>query len=275
MSGLFLFVDAGEILLQCSHHGRRLWLRGFDLQGQAGIFRGLEGIVAKYPDDRTVLLELGEIIEQAPDAAGRKETDDVKFLLVKYGLHIIADGAVHEGGGKFALVVLEPVHDLVVLLVLGTGVEELFVLLVLVDDIKHAFVGAIGAVKNLPFPVQDELLEVEGHCFGYAEIFGILRHADLHFLAGAEEMVDGVAAGEDNSGKILDLNLLLTEFLGWNGLQPDERKELHFDLIFPGQLKVRRLFGLGPWLGYQDFFNSVSGGYTRFIIPVCNHIKAG
>ena len=65
--------------------------------------------------------------------------------------NIITDSAIHERSGKLAIICFEPVHDLIILLVFGTGIKELFILLMLVDHIKHAFVGAISPVKTFLF----------------------------------------------------------------------------------------------------------------------------
>ena len=58
-----------------------------------------------------------------------------------------------KGVANPQLLCFEPVHDLIVLLIFGTGIKKFLILLMLVDYIKHAFIGAIGTIKNFSFPV--------------------------------------------------------------------------------------------------------------------------
>ena len=108
----------------------------------------------------------------------------------------------------------------------------------LVDDIKHAFVGAIGSVKYFSFSVQDKFLEIKSNGLGNTEILRILRNADFHFLAGAKEMVNSIPAGENHPGIVLNLNLLLTEIPGWYAFQANKRMKIKFHAVFPAKFKV-------------------------------------
>ena len=101
----------------------------------------------------------------------------------------------------------------------------------LVDSIKHAFIRSVGAIKYFALTVQDKFLEIKSHSFCNAEILGILRNADLHFLANAEEMVNSIPAGEDHPGILLYLYFLFTEIPCRYALQADERIEVQFYAI--------------------------------------------
>jgi hypothetical protein len=67
-------------------------------------------------------------------------------------------------------------------------------------------------------------------------------------------MINSVAAGKNYRRMRLNINLLLTEIFGRNGLKPDEGMEVQFYIILSTQLKIRRLLALGPRLGNQYFF---------------------
>src|SRR5258707_7426189 len=95
-----------------------------------------------------------------------------------------------------------------------------------VDGIEQTFVGAIGAIKDLAFAIKNKFLKIKGHRFRDTEIAGILENVHFHFLAHAEEMIDSVAAGENDSGIILNLDLLLAEFPCRNWLEANERMKI-------------------------------------------------
>ena len=125
----------------------------------------------------------------------------------------------------------------------------------LVDDIEQAFVGTIGAKKHLTLAIKDEFLQVKSHRFRYTEVLGVLRHHYFHLFTDAEEMVNGVPAGEDDRRILGDIDLLFSGVLGRNGLQPDERMEVHLDLIPSGQLEVGRFVRVRTGLGDQDLLD--------------------
>jgi len=157
---LFFLFRHREVFLQGRDHRGRLRLGRFDVQGETRLFHSPGSIAAKGADLGTVLLEFGVVVKKASDAAGSKEADDVVFALIEDLPDVIADRPVHERGSKSAIVQFEPVDDLVVLLVLRTGVKELLVLLMLVDDIEHALVQPVRTIEHLALAVEDELLKI-------------------------------------------------------------------------------------------------------------------
>ena len=107
-----------------------------------------------------------------------------------------------------------------------------------IDHIEKAFIGAVGAVKNLAFAVKNEFLEIKCHRFRDAEVLGVLRHIHLHFFTHAEKVIDGIAAGEDHGRVSGDINLLFAKVFCRNGFELDERFEFEVYVILPGQLKI-------------------------------------
>jgi hypothetical protein len=73
---------------------------------------------------------------------------------------LITDRAVHIRSLELTLVIFQPVHDLIILLILRAGIEEFFVLLVLIDHVEEAFIGAVRTIKHLAFPVKNEFLKI-------------------------------------------------------------------------------------------------------------------
>lgn len=238
---LFLLCHYSKVLLQGRHHRRRLGLGGFDVQCKAGIFHCLGSVIAKGADLGTVLLELGVIIKKAFYAAGSKETNDIVFALIEDHMYVVADRTVHKWGSKSTIIQLQPVDDLVVLLIFRAGIKELLVLLMFVDDIEHAFIQPVRAIKDLAFPVENEFLKIERYGFGNAEILGILRHADLHLFADTEKMIDSIAAGENDSRILCNVDLLFPEIFGRDGFQTNEWMKSKLHLVLLGKLEIRRL----------------------------------
>ena len=253
---LLLGCSLAQELVEGRDHAGLLGRRYFDLEFHTGIFNGFRGVIAKCADNGAILFIAGKIVVEAFYAAGCKETDHVKILYVHRFLDIVADGPVHEPELVLAFICFEPVHDLIVLLVLAAHIEEFFVLLVFVDDVEHAFIGAICAVKHLAFAVKDELLEVEGDGFGDAEIFGVLADGDLHLFAHPEKMVDGIAAGEHHGRIVHDIDLLFAELTGGYAFEFDEGMENQFYIVFSFQVKIGRFITLRTRLRNQDTFGS-------------------
>ena len=54
-------------------------------------------------------------------------------------------------------------------------------------------------------------------------------------------MIDGIAAGEDHSRKLRNVDLLLPEILGRDGLQANKWMKSKLHLVLLGQLEIRRL----------------------------------
>src|SRR6185503_10498696 len=186
----------------------------FNLQFQPGILRRFRSVVAECADDGTILLVFREAVKQTLYATWGKKTDHIVFGLCQEVFYIITLGTIHKCQCVLTIVALKPVHNFVILLVFGTYIQKLFIPLMLVDDIEHALVCTICAVKNLAFSIENKFLKIKRHRFCDAEILGILRNADLHFLAGTKEMIDGVAAGKDHTGVILNLYFLFAKVPG-------------------------------------------------------------
>src|SRR5690606_9112559 len=142
-----------------------------------------------------------------------------------------------------------------VLLVFRTYIEKFLVVLMLIDHIEKAFISAIGTIKNFSLAIEDEFLQVECNRLSDADILGILRNTHFHFFAGAKEVIDGVAAREDDSRKVRNIQFLFPKLPGRDTLQPDEWLKLQFYTVLPFQFKVRRLITFRSWLGNQDFFD--------------------
>src|SRR5205814_1288408 len=100
--------------------------------------------------------------------------------------------------------------------------------------------------------------------FRDAEVLCILGNTYFHFLANAEEMIDGIAAGENDRRIIRDLDLLFAEIPGWYPLQADKRMKVQLHIVFSRKLKVWRLFTFGLRLGNQDLFLNPRFRHIRF-----------
>jgi hypothetical protein len=156
------------------------------------------------------------------------------FALIKDFPDVVADRPVHEGSDKSAIVELEPVDDLIVLLVLRTGIKELLVFLVLVDNVEHALVQPVRAIEYFPLAVEDKFLEIQSDRLGDTEILCILGYADLHLLADAEEVIDRIPTGKDYSRELGNVDLLLAEIFTRNRFKSNERIKSQLDVVLFG-----------------------------------------
>ena len=261
-------------MFQCSYHAWACGCGALISKCQTCFFHCFRSIVSKCTDHGSVLFKLRKIIKQTFYSTGcKKQITSYSFLASTSFTSLLCVRYI-KASSKFAIICFQPVHDLIILLVFRTYIQEFFILFMFVDHIKHAFIGAIGTIKHLSFPVQNEFLKIERHCFSNAEIFGILRNTDFHFFAGAEKMIDSIAAGENYPGIILNLNLLFAEILCRNSFQTNKRMKIQFHVIFPCKLKVRRLITFGPRLGNQNLFYCF-GLIIGLVNPVFYHVRFG
>ena len=72
---------------------------------------------------------------------------------------------------------------------------------------------ACGGMEDLALAILDIFLKIESDGFGSAEIFHSVRNGYAHFLAKAEEMVNGRTRREYHRCKVLDIDFLLTKLL--------------------------------------------------------------
>src|SRR6185436_17396590 len=136
-----------------------------------------------------------QVIKQAFNPAGSKKANHIVIVCSKYLFYIRTPCTVHKPEYIFAAIRFQPVHYFIILLIFRTYIQEFFIAFMFVDDIKHAFVGTISAIKDLAFAVQDKFLKIQGNSLSDTEVFGILVNIDLHFFADAEKMIDRITAG--------------------------------------------------------------------------------
>ena len=144
----------------------------------------------------------------------------------------------------------------------------------LVDHVKHALIGTIGTIKYFALAIENKLLKIECDSLGDAKVFGVLGDADLHFLAGAKEMINRISAGKDHTRVIGYFNLLFAEIPGRYGLQPDKWLEIQMYIVLPGKLEIRRFVAFGLRLGNQDLIYCF-GLNVGLINPIFYHVRFG
>ena len=170
----------------------------------------------------------GEVLEEGLDAAGAEEDEHVVVEGLVLG-DLVADGAVHDAFGEFDVFLLEELGEGGVVDV-ALGDEEAFG--AVAEDLGEEVVdAACVAVEDFALAVLDVLLDVEGDGLGDAEIFHVFGDVNAHLPAELEEVVDGVAAGEDDGGVAGDVDVLVAELAGGEGFDFDEGVEGDLDAV--------------------------------------------
>jgi len=105
---------------------------------------------------------------------------------------------------------------------------------VLVDDIEHALVQPIRSIEYLTFAIKDKFLEIQSHRLSDTEILRVLRNADLHLLTDAEEVIDRIPTGKDDSRELGNIDFLLAEILARNRFKANERIKSQLDVVLFG-----------------------------------------
>ena len=181
-----------------------------------------------------LLLELREVLVQALDICRVVQRYDVVGRNVQV-LQVLGDalyqlglGEVHPGLGEQGSEGLG----------VRTGVlgdEELFSL-VLGADQGHQRLGGAFAEEDLALAEDDMLLQVDGHQLRGAEVFHCLGDLETEFLGEFEICIYGVAGGEYDGRVVGEINSLVAEFPGTQGLYAEERPESYicFKLALKG-----------------------------------------
>ena len=181
------------------------------------------------------MLVAGEVLEEGLDAAGTEEDEHVVVEGLVLG-YLVADGTVHDAIGEIDVFLLEELGESGVVDV-ALGYEEAFG--AVTEDVREEVVYlACLAIEDFALAVLDVLLDVEGDGLGDAEVFHILGDVDAHLLAELEEMVDGMAAGEDDGGVTGDVYVLVAELSGGEGFDLDEGVEGYLDVMLAHEVVV-------------------------------------
>ena len=110
----------------------------------------------------------------------------------------------------------------------------------LLHDVDEVVEGLV-AVENLALAVLHIALQVEGRRLVDAEIFQRFGHCVAHFLGDAEEMVDGIAAREDDASVFGEFDVFLSEFARGDIIKFDEFLKSEVDTILFHHVSKRRL----------------------------------
>ena len=112
--------------------------------------------------------------------------------------------------------------------------------------------GGAGTYKNFTLPHHYIFLQVIGGLLAYAEILHVGGHFHPAFGTQPEEIIYGVAAGENGCGVIGQVYFAFPEIAQRNGLYVDEGTKINFQIVFLGKLLVGGIFIGGFGLGYQN-----------------------
>src|SRR5690554_1930118 len=96
--------------------------------------------------------------------------------------------------------ILLHVYGHLITTIIRAGNDEPLAALMLADDLNQAGGAAVRRKKDFPLSVENEFLKVERYGFRNAEVFHILGHLNLKFLANAKKMVNGTSTTENHCG---------------------------------------------------------------------------
>lgn len=240
---LFLKVRRGGLsiyFLQIGIQGRGnagVLLGGsLELEFQARFFDSLGCGGTKRSDGNFVFLDVRDVLDERIQPAGTEKDDHVVVERL-VGREGIRNGAIHDSFLVDNLLAFQNISKFVVVDV-AQG-NEVFVVLVL-DNLGNDVVDlSCGAKEHLALAVLDVLLDIESNGFCDAEIFHVIRYVDAQLLAKLEEIVDGMTRSEHDSCIIQNGDVLLTEFLGRQSLNFNERMEIYLDAASTSYLIVR------------------------------------
>src|SRR5690606_12815736 len=132
---LFSFHNLIQISIQGGNHRRCLWLRCFYGQFHASVFNSFKSVAAKGAYQGTIEFILRNIIKQTLYTTGGKKANDIKIIILKYGLDISTPGAIHKGKIENTFILFQPVYNITILLIFGTYIKETLRALMFVDYI--------------------------------------------------------------------------------------------------------------------------------------------
>lgn len=202
----------------------------FEVDTQTGFFNGFGGGIAETAEADVALLEVGEIVHQTVHTRGGEDQDHV-ITFIGIGLELRFDGAEHGALGVFELLgvelgsrfqghALRKGDEVVLRLVLGHGGDQLGP-------------AAAAAEEHLALAILNELLDVENHFLGNAEILHVFGQGHTQFLTKAEEVFDGVARIENDGRIVENIDLLRAKFFGFESFDLDKgtERELYAEVL--------------------------------------------
>lgn len=139
----------------------------------------------------------------------------------------------------------------------------------LLHDLNKLRELAFG-MKNLTFPVDDIFLKIDSDRLGDAEIFHCVGDSDTQLCAKAEEVINSYLACENYRREAKDVDTLLSEGLGVESLNLNERLEVESDAIALRHLEIWRL-GVGRrWLGNENLLYFQCGRFFSILLNWCD-----
>ena len=126
--------------------------------------------------------------------------------------------------------------------------DEVGFFVMFADNRQEIFQFARRSEKNLPFAIDDMLLQVHCYRFTYAEVLHRLRYGDSQFFAQTEKMVDSCTCSEDDGRMVQNIHFLIAKFSRTDGLYLDERTKHDLTAMFLSNIVIRRPTRYGLWL---------------------------
>lgn len=207
-----------------------------------------------------------EILAEGGDAHGAEEDNHVIALYVE-SLNVRADAAI-ECSDLVGQLHLVHKHRNLCLVDIGLR-NEIFLLLVLLHDLNKLRELAFG-MKNLTFPVDDIFLKINSDRLRDAEIFHCVGDSDTQLSAKTEEVINSYLACENYRREAKDVDTLLSEGLGVESLNLNERLEVESDAIALRHLEIWRL-GVGRrWLGNENLLYFQCGRFFSILLNWCD-----
>lgn len=209
---------------------------GLEFEFQSRFLDSLGCGGTKRSDGYFVFLDVRDVFDERVQPTGTEKNDHVVVERLVRG-EGIGYGSIHDSFLVDNLFAFQNLSKFVVVDV-AQG-YEIFIVLVL-DDLGNDVIDlSCGTKEHFTLAILDVFLDIECNGFSNAEIFHVIRNVDAQLFAKLEEIVDGMTRSEHHSSIIQNGYVLLTEFLGRQSLNFNERMEIYLDAASTSYLIVR------------------------------------
>lgn len=137
----------------------------------------------------------------------------------------------------FDVVFVEQIRDLSIMRFRKRNKE---IVIAVLDNNIYQVLELRFPMKNLSLPVYNVFLQIKCNILGYTEVLHRIRHHNSEFIADPEEMINTGFACKNNSSKVENIDLLMSEIFCGNTLNLDERLKIYFEVVFFCQVEIWR-----------------------------------
>jgi len=208
LPGIFVVLLKKNVKGHC--HGRSLRIRSINVESQSFLLYRAGSSWSESRDFNLALDKVRKVFLKRFYSGRAVKYKNIIVKVIRIVGKMAADCLVQGSNGKFDIILFEQIRDLGIVRVRKRDEE---IVLPVFDYHINEILKFGFPMKDLPLPVNNVLLKIEGNIFGYAKIFHRIGNNDTQFIADPEKMINPGFAGKDHCREIKNIDLLMAKIL--------------------------------------------------------------